>query len=225
MAETWLRIVTYRADAGGKDGREYLEQSLQDTIRMLESKDGFRGGHWGHDADGDIMAAVTNWEDLESIEAVSAELAALHKERAKHGLSVHSSVNLKLITTPTAWAASDWESITSRKASNWMRVYTYEPKSGKGDSVEHLRESAQDVIKVLKGAKGFRLGYWGQDPSTKTAAAITYWDSLENIRAAGPELDRLKELRQSAGIAAGSVVNLELLHTQIPPGGAARGWL
>lgn len=225
MAQTWLRIVTYRTDATDADGREYLEQSLQDTIRMLETKSGFRGGHWGQDPDAHIMAAVTSWEDLESIEAVAADLAALHKDRAKHGLTVHGSVNLRLVTHPTAWAASDWQSITSRNASNCLRVYFYEPEHIDEATAEHLRASTEDVIKVLKGQQGFRIGYWGQDPQSGTMAAITYWDSRDSINLAGPELERLHQLRKQHGIAGGDVINLELLHTEIAPGGAAKGWL
>ncbi len=171
------------------------------------------------------MAAVTNWEDLESIEAVSAELAELHKQRAKHGLTDHAAVNLRLITHPTSWAPGEWQSITTRKASNWMRVYFYDPKKHDEVTAEHLRASTQDVIKVLKGQQGFRLGYWGQDPKAGTMAAITYWDGRESIDKAAPELERLHQLRKEHGIAGATVLNLELLHTQIPPGGAAKGWL
>jgi hypothetical protein len=225
MAETWLRIVTYRVAGAGTDAEEYLEQNIQDTIRMLESKAGFRGGHWGHDPEAKVMAAVTNWESLAAIDAVAPELADLHKERAKHGLTDHTEVNLCLVTHPTSWAASDWQSITSRRSSNCMRVYFYEPEHTDPGTVEHLRSSTEDVIKVLKGQQGFRLGYWGHDPKAGTMAAITYWDGRESINLAGPELERLHELRKQAGIAGGTVINLELLHTRIPPGGAAQGWL
>lgn len=225
MAETWLRIVTYRVAGAGEDAQEYLEQNVQDTIRMLESKAGFRGGHWGYDPDAKVMAAVTNWEDLEAIDAVAPELADLHKQRAKHGLTDHSAVNLRLVTHPTSWAAGDWQSITTRKASNYLRVYFYEPAHTDASTLDHLRASTEDVIKVLKGQQGFRIGYWGQDPKSGTMAAITYWDGRESINLAAPELERLHELRKQHGIAEGHVINLELLHTRIPPGGAAKGWL
>lgn len=225
MAETWLRIVTYSADGGKEGSREYLAQSLQDTIRMLESKSGFRGGHWGVDADANTLAAVTNWETRESIEAVSGDLEALHEDRKKHGLKMATSVNLRLITAPTSWSAGDWSSITSRKSSNWLRVYLYDAQSKDARTAEHLRNSTEDVIKVLKSQPGFRIGYWGQDPETNKFAAITYWDGLESINLAAPELERLHQLRKEHGLANGTVLNLLLLHTEIAPGGAAHGWL
>ncbi|MGQ0464027.1 MAG: antibiotic biosynthesis monooxygenase [Sporichthyaceae bacterium] len=225
MAETWLRIVTYNADGGKKGSREYLEQSLQDTIRMLQSTSGFRGGHWGQDEDANVLAAVTNWETREAIEAVSADLKALHEDRKKHGLKVATSVNLKLITAPTSWSAGDWSSITSRKSSNWLRVYLYDIDGKDPGAAEHLRNSTQDVIKVLKSLQGFRIGYWGYDAESNKAAAVTYWDGLESINLANAELERLHELRKGHGVKNGTTLNLQLLHTEIAPGGAAHGWI
>src|SRR5947199_91627 len=61
MAETWLRIVTYRTTQGSGEARKYLTDGLQDVLRQLGGTPGFRGGHWAHDPEGLTIAAVTNW--------------------------------------------------------------------------------------------------------------------------------------------------------------------
>lgn len=224
MAETWLRIVTYKTKKGSGDGRKYLTDSLQDVLRNLGGTPGFRGGHWAHDPDGTTIAAVTNWSSRDAIESSMSYLKQLRGERLAHGLTLGKEVNLQLVTSPMAWDAADWDVVTTRQASNWLRVAFYDTKAKDPAAVEHLRSSTRDALNVLKKQEGFRVGYWGHDPVDGTMAAVTYWDGLEYIDKASAELERLQQGRKEHGGAIGDVLNLELLHTELV-GGDAKGWL
>jgi hypothetical protein len=222
MAETWLRIVTYKTTQGSGEARKYLTDTLQDVLRTLGGTTGFRGGHWAHDPNGLTLAAVTNWASREAIDDAGPYLQQLRGERLAHGLALGQEVNLQLVTSPTPWEPADWQVITSRHASNWLRVALYETKGGP-DAADHLRSTTRDALAVLKKQDGFRVGYWGHDPVVGTMAAVTYWDGLEYIEKAGAELDRLHAQRVQHGAIA-DVLNLQLLHTELV-GAGAQGWL
>jgi hypothetical protein len=225
MAETWLRIVTYRTSPGSDDGRRYVTDGLQRVQREFGRTLGFRGGHWAHDADGEILAAVTNWASREAIEEASDFLRMLRADRLAHGLTLDKEVNLQLVTAPTAWEPADWQAITSRHASNWLRVAFYGTQdAGDAQSADYLRSSTRDAMAMLKQQAGFRVGYWGHDPVGGTMAAITYWDGLEEIVQAAPELQRLQQERREHGGTITEVLNLRLLSTELVHAGAT-GWL
>jgi len=223
MAETWLRIVTYKTTQGSGEARKYLTDSLQDVLRNLGGTTGFRGGHWAHDAEGLTLAAVTNWGSRDAIEAAGDYLKRLRGERLSHGLTLLKEVNLQLVTSPTSWDPADWQAITSRNASNWMRVAFYDNVTDPA-AVEHLRAGTGDALDVLKQLPGFRVGYWGHDAVEGTSAAITYWDGMEYIDKAAGELEQIHADRKAHGSAIADVLNLQLLHTELV-GEGAQGWL
>jgi hypothetical protein len=224
MAETWLRIVTYRTTQGSGEARKYLTDSLQDVLRKLGGTPGFRGGHWACDPEGLTLAAVTNWSSREAIEQAMGYLKQLRGDRLAHGLTLGKEVNLALLTSPTSWEPADWQAITSRNASNWLRVAFYDSEVTDAAAVEYLRASTGDALQVLKQQAGFRVGYWAHDPVDGTSAAVTYWDGLDYIEKAGGELDRIHADRKAHGSAIGDVLNLQLVHTELV-GEGAQGWL
>ena len=226
MAQTCLRIVTYDIGEGSGTPTKYLEDSLQEVIPMLHGKPGFRGGHWGHDEDETVLAAVTNWASREAIESANDFLTELHAQRLARGLQVSRAVNLELVTAPTEWDAADWSAITSREASNWLRVFFYTAEKSSNERIAgYLQNSTHQTLKLLKKQPGFRVGYWGRDRVEGTMAAITYWDSKGAIEAASPELERLHQARKEHGVASSGVVNLKLIRTEVRPGTHAKGWL
>jgi hypothetical protein len=223
MAETWLRIVTYKTTRGSSEARTYITDGLQDVLRKLGGTPGFRGGHWAHDQEGLTIAAVTNWSSREAIESTGSYLKQLRGDRLAHGLTLGKEVNLQLVTSPTSWDPADWTAITSRNASNWMRVAFYDNAKDPA-AVEHLRTSTGDALDVLKKQDGFRVGYWGHDSVEGTAAAVTYWDGLEYIEKASGELATIHADRKAHGSAIADVLNLQLLHTELV-GEGAKGWM
>lgn len=225
MSETWLRIVTYRVPPGDDDAREYITESLQDVHRNLRGERGFLGGRWAHDPDGTTLAAVTYWRSRDAIESAGEYLGALRRERLESGLKIGKEVNLQSLTPPTPWEPGAWDIVTSRGASNWLRVVLYDPQDGKdAEAVAHLRASTHDALRMLKRQPGFRVGYWGHDPVVGTMAAVTYWGGLGYIKRAGAQLERLHAQRGEHGSAVSDVLNLQLLHTDATPLGAT-GWL
>ncbi|HZE66030.1 MAG TPA: hypothetical protein VE081_05325 [Sporichthyaceae bacterium] len=100
-AETWLRVVIYRAnDPNDQAAVTYLKRSTTATLTMLERRPGFRLGYWGLDPDEGTMAAVTYWSSLESIHDAHSELDKLHAERADHGITIESTQNVQLFAVP-----------------------------------------------------------------------------------------------------------------------------
>jgi hypothetical protein len=223
MAETWLRIVTYRTTKSSAEARKYLTDSLQDVLRNLGGTPGFRGGHWAHDPDGLTLAAVTNWSSRDAIESSMTYLKKLRGERLAHGLTTGKEVNLQLVTSPTSWDPADWAAMTGRNTSNWMRVAFYDNAKDSA-AVEHLRSSTGEALEVLKQQAGFRVGYWGHDAVEGTAAAVTYWDGMDYIEKARGELERIHADRKAHGSAIADVLNLQLLHTALV-GEGAKGWM
>jgi hypothetical protein len=107
-AETWLRVVIYRAeDPNNPAAVTYLKASTTATLAMLEKRPGFRLGYWGLDPDEGTMAAVTYWTSLESIQNAHAELDKLHTERAEHGITIESTQNVQLFAVPEDFGDTD----------------------------------------------------------------------------------------------------------------------
>jgi len=107
-AETWLRVVIYRAeDPNDQAAVNYLKDSTTATLAMLEKRPGFRLGYWGLDPDEGTMAAVTYWTSLDSIHNAHAELDKLHTERAQHGITIESTQNVQLFAVPEDVEADD----------------------------------------------------------------------------------------------------------------------
>src|SRR5437016_3767701 len=104
-AETWLRVVIYRADDPNDPAAvTYLKRSTTATLAMLERRPGFRLGYWGLDPDEGTMAAVTYWSSRDAITRASASLNELHAERAAQGLVVHKAHNVQLFAGAPAAA-------------------------------------------------------------------------------------------------------------------------
>ncbi|MGQ0847116.1 MAG: antibiotic biosynthesis monooxygenase [Sporichthyaceae bacterium] len=106
-ATTWLRVVFYDA-AAGKDAEavDHLRSSTHEAIRMLKEQAGFRVGYWGHDPVDGTMAAVTYWGGLQYIQRAGGELDRIHAQRGAHGGSLSDVLNLQLLHTSAAPAAS-----------------------------------------------------------------------------------------------------------------------
>lgn len=214
MGETWLRIVTYRIEELA--ALDYVRGGLQDVLRMLTRRSGFRDGQWGFDTDGRTVAAVTYWADHGSIEAAGEDLVALGLDRAAHGVRLTAAVNMRLFTSPQPWRAEDWAALGTRSESTWLRVVRYRPEpDARSDAPTYLRSTTQTVLRVLRHQPGFRIGYWGHDPTTGTMGAVTYWDSPAAIAAAAPLLDRLHRERRSHGITTEHIANLELFRVPV----------
>lgn len=223
MSSTWLRIVTYTVDTPDAATADLVEY-VQDGVRLLDGRAGFRGGEWGRDAESCAFAAITNWASREAIEAAAGDLEKLHETRREQGLRVAMTANLHLVTTPLIWSPEDWAAVTNRTASNWMRVAFYSASGTGADSPAYLRDSSAATADMLRGQDGFRVAYWGHDPGSGVMGAITYWSSREAIEAAQPALDRLHAQRTSEGAAIGSALNLELLHVELPSASGPVGW-
>ena len=129
------------------------------------------------------------------------------------------------MTPPAAWEPTDWDVITSRDVSNWLRVVFYDAEAGEdAEAVDHLRTSTRDALHTLKRLAGFRVGYWGHDPVDGTMAAVTYWGGLDYIAQANALLETIHTQREEHGGAISDVLNLQLLNTEAVPAGAT-GWL
>jgi heme-degrading monooxygenase HmoA len=97
-------------------------------------------------------------------------------------------------------------------AETWMRVVIYRSHSTEESAgAEYLRTSTRDTLRLLEGQPGFKLGYWGHNPSAGEMAAVTYWESLDSIRAAGPVLQKLQSERDRQGIRVTSARNMRLM--------------
>ncbi|MGQ0845646.1 MAG: hypothetical protein ACT4QF_16100 [Sporichthyaceae bacterium] len=111
-AETWLRVVIYRAnDPNDDDAVKYMQESTAATLTMLETQPGFRLGYWGLDPEEGTMAAVTYWNSEDAITSALGYLAKLHEERASHGITIESTQNVQLFTVPAVamWSGDDEE--------------------------------------------------------------------------------------------------------------------
>lgn len=111
-AETWLRVVIYRAKDPNDDAAiDYMKESTTSTLTMLETKPGFRLGYWGLDPEEGTMAAVTYWNSESAIQNALGDLGKLHEERASHGITIESTQNVQLFMVPAIamWGADTEE--------------------------------------------------------------------------------------------------------------------
>jgi hypothetical protein len=81
--------------------------------------------------------------------------------------------------------------------------------------VEHLLADMIQALQVSAEQPGFQVGYWGRDPQSGLMAAITYWDDIAAIKAAGPTLERLRAQREAAGIHVVRTLNLQLFPASV----------
>ncbi len=219
IAETWLRVVTYRAERPDcAEAVEYIGSTVPRVLRSLERRPGFRTGHWGYEPGGTALAAVTHWASREAIDAAAGELAALNAERNAHGIAPESTANLRLFTTPQVWSQSDWGAITGRTAATWLRVALYRPEPATADTRRYMKASSELAVRVLRRQPGFRIAYWGEDPEAGTMAAVSYWDNRDAIDSAASVFRRLHRDRESHGVELVSIANLELFRAPLTAG-------
>jgi hypothetical protein len=92
-----LRVVTYRTDpAAGTAPMDHLRESTPATAAILRRQRGFRLGYWAHAPSDGALAAVTFWDDRDAISRSSMRLAALQRDRSRHGLVPDRVLNLQL---------------------------------------------------------------------------------------------------------------------------------
>jgi heme-degrading monooxygenase HmoA len=93
-----------------------------------------------------------------------------------------------------------------------LRVVTYRAEDPNEQGIaDYIRASARGVVGMLQGMTGFRAGYWGEDTTTGTVSAITFWDNRAAIEAAEPTLQRLQAERARYGVIVQTVTNIRLL--------------
>jgi len=99
-----VRVVVYQADdPDSAEAQAYLKSSVQQVVSLLEAQPGFRQGYWGRSPADGRFAAFTYWADLASIEAaVDAGLEEVHRDRAAHGFTIVSEVNVQMFAVPPA---------------------------------------------------------------------------------------------------------------------------
>lgn len=85
-AESWLRVVTYQADAADGHARGYMLDHIQDFLRVLEQQPGFLRGYWGRDLVAGTMAAVTFWASRRAIVSARPALQRLQVEAVSEGV-------------------------------------------------------------------------------------------------------------------------------------------
>jgi heme-degrading monooxygenase HmoA len=116
------------------------------------------------------------------------------------------STDAPVQTYPTPTRAVDLATGT------WLRVVTYRAEDpNEQGTADYMRASARGVVGMLEGMTGFRAGYWGEDATTGTVSAITFWDSWAAINAAEPTLQRLQAERARYGVIVQTVTNIRLL--------------
>lgn len=121
-AETWLRVVIYRANDPNDDSAvTYMKDSTSATLSMLENQPGFRLGYWGLDPEEGTMAAVTYWNSEQSIKEAMGALGKLQAERAEHGITLESTQNVQLFTVPAIamWGSDADEGETAKRKRRW----------------------------------------------------------------------------------------------------------
>lgn len=121
-AETWLRVVIYRANDPNDDSAvNYMKDSTTATLSMLENQPGFRLGYWGLDPEEGTMAAVTYWNSEQSIKDAMGALGKLQAERAEHGITLESTQNVQLFTVPAIamWGSDADEDEPAKRKRRW----------------------------------------------------------------------------------------------------------
>ena len=101
-------------------------------------------------------------------------------------------------------------------AETWMRVVIYHAPDAE-DAAEYLKSSTREALSMLQKQPGFKLGYWGANPEAGEMAAVTYWGTLEDIKAAAPVLNELQTERERHGIKVASARNMRLDAMPTPP--------
>jgi heme-degrading monooxygenase HmoA len=101
-------------------------------------------------------------------------------------------------------------------AETWMRVVIYHAPDA-AEAADYLKSSTREALSLLEKQPGFKLGYWGANPDAGEMAAVTYWGTLEDIKAAAPVLDQLQAERERHGIKTVSARNMKLDAMPIPP--------
>ena len=97
-------------------------------------------------------------------------------------------------------------------AETWLRVVTYRAEEPQEQGIaDYIRATGRGVVAMLEGMPGFQVGYWGEDPTTGTVTALSYWDSLDAIEAALPTLERLQTERARHGVIVQNATNIRLL--------------
>ena len=93
----------------------------------------------------------------------------------------------------------------------WIRIVIYRCE-GPADagSVDYMRKSVQDVVRILEREPGFQLGYWGNNAEQGRMAAVTYWSSKEAIERASAALTELHQERAARGIVIDRAHNVRL---------------
>lgn len=227
MTDMWLRVVLFDCDRpGDADTLNYMQSSIKDTIRRLRAHAGFKGGQWGADPEAGTLAAVTQWATRDGIRAAEAALAALADERRERGIRHRSVTNLCVVPTPSAWDQADWDAVQHDRTDTWLRVALYRPeRPDDQEALDYLRSSTNSAIRMLEQRPGFRIGYWGHDPVDGTMAAVTYWDSLDAIKAAAADLEQLHADRAAHGIATDVIANLNLFPMPVIEQGDVQGYV
>jgi len=98
-ADTWLRVVTYRAEDPDEQGiADYIRATARGVLGMLEGMSGFQVGYWGEDPASGTVTAISYWDSQTAIEAALPTLERLQSERARHGVIVQNATNIRLLS-------------------------------------------------------------------------------------------------------------------------------
>lgn len=93
----------------------------------------------------------------------------------------------------------------------WIRIVIYKTEDpADAGSVEYMRASVQDVVRLLEREPGFQLGYWGNNAEEGRMAAVTYWSSKDAIERASAALNELHRERAARGIVIDRAHNVRL---------------
>lgn len=92
----------------------------------------------------------------------------------------------------------------------WIRIVIYKTETADESAVDYMRKSVQEVVRKLEKEPGFQLGYWGNNATDSTMAAVTYWSSKDAIERATASLSELHKERASRGIVIERAHNVRL---------------
>jgi heme-degrading monooxygenase HmoA len=81
---------------------------------------------------------------------------------------------------------------------SWLRVVTYQlPATDTEAAIESIKASSASVLAVLETLPGFSTAYWAESPEDNTVSAVSYWSSLEAIKAAEATLKNIQSIRDA----------------------------
>ena len=87
--ETWVRVVIYENSADDPKATEkYLQHTADKVLGVFQKTKGCKFGYWAQDPNSGRMAAITYWENPESIERAKSALEQVQKEREDLGIKV-----------------------------------------------------------------------------------------------------------------------------------------